>query len=74
MLQVAQGSVGKPLPPNLNNNQSATGGVVEVIHLMDDGDTIDADAYMRDFSHQVLYQARWHSSLLSTTCHCACCL
>ena len=58
MLQVAQGSVGKPLPPNLNDNQRETDGVVEVIHLMDDGDTIDADTYMRDFSHQVLYQAR----------------
>ena len=58
MLQVAQGSVGKPLPPNLNDNQIETDGVVEAIHLMDDGDTIDADTYNKHFSHQVLYQAR----------------
>ena len=60
MLQVAQDSVGKPLPPNLDDNQGGheTDGVVEVIHLMDDGDTIDADTYIKHFSHQVLYQAR----------------
>ena len=57
MLQVAQGSVGKPLPPNLNDNQSATDGVVEVITVMDDDDWIDVETYKEDFSHQVLYQA-----------------
>ena len=57
MLQVAQGSVGKPLPPNLNDNQSANDGVVEVITLMDDDDWIDVETYNEDFSHQVLYQA-----------------
>ena len=74
MLQVAQGSVGKPLPRNLNDNQSATDEVAEVITLMDDDDIIDVETYKKDFSHQVLCQARWHYSLLSLTCHCACCL